>query len=300
MANRRMFSKAITSSAKFLKMPPSTQTLYFHLGLNADDDGVVEGFNIMRMIGSTEDELKILVAKGYIIILNEDLVSYITDWKEHNLIRADRKVDSIYKELLLQVVNDVKLIEHRTRADLKPKEIALKEEKSCPMDVQLPTNGQHRLVKDRLDKVSLSKVKKDNIYTNIFNYYLSLNLIKHKQLTPAIKKAIDLAIKENKYTLDEMKELIDRHKAVTESTKNDGKYAIKVRELKTFFGQKIQGGTALICTQYEEGGKYYNLSQGGSNGGFKTNNNGEKETNGTTGKNTSSSNEEYDFSRFEV
>jgi len=59
MAQRRMFSKKIINSAKFLKMPVSTQCLYFHLGLNADDEGVVEGFNIMRMICATEDDLKI-------------------------------------------------------------------------------------------------------------------------------------------------------------------------------------------------------------------------------------------------
>ena len=58
MADRRMFSKRLTNSAKFIKMPPSTQNLYFHLGLNADDDGVVEAYSIIRQINATEDDLK--------------------------------------------------------------------------------------------------------------------------------------------------------------------------------------------------------------------------------------------------
>ena len=54
-----------------------------------------------------------------------------------------------------------------------------------------------------------------------------------------------------------MKELLNRHKKVIEVTKDNGKYAITVRGLKAFFGQKIRNSTSLICTQYEEGGLYY-------------------------------------------
>lgn len=117
MANRRMFAKTIISSARFIKMPPSTQMLYFHLGMNADDDGVVEAFTIMRMIGSNEDDLKVLSAKQFIIVLNEDLVSFLTNWNDHNLIRADRKIDSKYKDLLIRVVKGVQLLEAKSRTE---------------------------------------------------------------------------------------------------------------------------------------------------------------------------------------
>lgn len=152
MAQRRMFSKKIINSAKFLKMPVSTQCLYFHLGLNADDEGVVEGFNIMRMISATEDDLKILVAKEFVIVLNEDLVSYITHWNEHNLIRAERKVDSIYKDLLIRLT-DVEFLEgNRNLGD---------ESQMSPIcqtnDSQVTDKCQHRLGKDRLGKVKLGK-----------------------------------------------------------------------------------------------------------------------------------------------
>lgn len=161
MAERRMFSKRIINSARFLKMPVSTQLLYFHLGLHADDDGVVEAYTVMNAIGVTEDDLRILVAKGFVQVLNEDLVTYITDWKENNKIRADRKVDSIYKDLLLQMVPDAQLLQPRQRADVKKRVIELSSGR--PMDDQRTTNGQPMdgIGKDRLGKDSIGKVRGD-------------------------------------------------------------------------------------------------------------------------------------------
>ena len=117
MAERRMFSRRVIESARFLRMPVSAQALYFHLGMQADDDGVVEGYKVLRMIGANEDDLRVLVAKGFAIVLNEDLVTYLTDWNENNRMRADRKVDSAYRDLLIQMVPDVVLIESKERAD---------------------------------------------------------------------------------------------------------------------------------------------------------------------------------------
>lgn len=148
MAERRMFAIKIVNSARFIKMPPSTQALYFHLGCRADDDGVVEAFTVMQMCGSTEDDLRILVSKGYVQILNEDLVAYITDWQTHNRIRADRKVDSIYKDLLLKVNPEIPLIERRPRADSKRKDNQLAST-GQPMDSEWA--AQDRLGKDRLE-----------------------------------------------------------------------------------------------------------------------------------------------------
>lgn len=87
MANRRMFSTRVTESTRFIKMPASSQNLYFHLGMNANDDGMVEAYPIMRMIGATEDDLSILVEKQFITVLNEDYVSFLNDWLENNYTR---------------------------------------------------------------------------------------------------------------------------------------------------------------------------------------------------------------------
>lgn len=169
MAERRMFSKKIIDSARFIKMPVSSQALYFHMGVRADDDGIVEGYNVMRMIGATEDDLKVLVAKGFVTILNEDLVAYINDWKEHNLIRADRKVDSIYKDLLLQIVSEVQILEPKQRSDVKKKQVNPPNGRPVdnqwttngqPMDVQMQSMDGEMSAQDRLGKDSL---RQDNI-----------------------------------------------------------------------------------------------------------------------------------------
>ena len=104
MAERRMFSKAVVSSARFLRMPQTTRLLYYDLGMSADDDGVVEAFTVLRTTGAAEDDLRVLVSKGYVYILNEDLVSFIADWKQNNQIRKDRYHASIYQKLLVKLV----------------------------------------------------------------------------------------------------------------------------------------------------------------------------------------------------
>jgi len=122
-------------------MPSETQSLYFHLCMSADDDGVVEAFTVMRTTEAKEDSLKLLVAKGFIKILNEEFVTYIVDWLEHNMIRPDRKISSIYKELLISVMPDVQLKHQKPRADTgKPT--------GRQLDVQ--RTAQYRLGKDSI------------------------------------------------------------------------------------------------------------------------------------------------------
>ena len=103
MAERRMFAKSVIGSARFLRMPPSSRLLYYDLGMAADDDGVVEAFSVMRTTGAVEDDLKVLVSKGFVTVLNEDLVTYIVDWSRNNQIRKDRYQPSIYQNLLVQI-----------------------------------------------------------------------------------------------------------------------------------------------------------------------------------------------------
>lgn len=125
MATRRMFSNRIIDSAKFLKMPSSSRLLYYDLGMKADDDGVVEAFNVLKSTGATEDDLRVLISKGFVQVLNDDLVTYITDWRENNKLRADRKIDSIYKDLVLQVLPTEQLLPAKTRADRNYDEIRM-------------------------------------------------------------------------------------------------------------------------------------------------------------------------------
>lgn len=103
MAERRMFAKSVIGSARFLRMPSSSRLLYYDLGMQADDDGVVEAFSVMRTTGATEDDLRVLCSRGFVTVLNDDLVAYITDWTRNNQIKKDRYHPSIYADLLVQI-----------------------------------------------------------------------------------------------------------------------------------------------------------------------------------------------------
>lgn len=95
-----MFAKSVIGSARFLRMPATSRLLYYDMGMDADDDGVVEAFSVMRKTGATEDDLRVLASKGFVRVMNEDLVSYILDWNTNNQIRKDRYHESVYKSLI--------------------------------------------------------------------------------------------------------------------------------------------------------------------------------------------------------
>lgn len=99
MAERRMFAKTIIDSDAFLEMPQSTQLLYFHLSMRADDDGFInKPKTIMLMIGCKNDDMAILTAKKFIIPFEAGIV-VIKHWKIHNYIQKDRYNETKYKEL---------------------------------------------------------------------------------------------------------------------------------------------------------------------------------------------------------
>lgn len=98
MAERRMFAKTIIDSDAFLDMPLSTHALYFHLSMRADDDGFINNpKKVQRMIGASDDDLKLLVAKRFIIPFESGIV-VIKHWKIHNYIRSDRYKPTNYTE----------------------------------------------------------------------------------------------------------------------------------------------------------------------------------------------------------
>ena len=108
MAEKRMFSKKIIDTDWFMDMPASTQNLYFHLSMRADDDGFVSSpKRIIKLIGATEDDYKILIAKKFVIPF-ESGVCVITDWRINNYLRTDRYTETIYKEEKDSLVLDEK------------------------------------------------------------------------------------------------------------------------------------------------------------------------------------------------
>lgn len=107
MAERRMFAKSIIDSDAFLDMPLSTQSLYFHLSMRADDEGFVNNpKRIMKLIGSADDEIKVLLAKKFILSFDSGVI-VIKHWKIHNYIQKDRfKETNYHDEKALLLLNE--------------------------------------------------------------------------------------------------------------------------------------------------------------------------------------------------
>ncbi len=103
MAERRMFSKQVVNCDRFIEMPLSAQALYFHLGLQADDDGFLNSPKLVqRSIGAAEDDLKLLEAKGFIIRFESGVI-VITHWKQNNYLQKDRCKRTVCLEEYAQV-----------------------------------------------------------------------------------------------------------------------------------------------------------------------------------------------------
>ena len=152
MAGRRMFAKTIIDSDAFLDMPQSTQNLYFHLSMRADDDGFINNpKKIGRMIGCNDDDLKMLLMKNFVIGFEVGIV-VIKHWRIHNYIRGDRYQPTVYQDELKQL--DVK--ENKAYTFKNDDGMTLGLPNDNHMTYQVDT--QVRLGKDRLGKVSKDSV----------------------------------------------------------------------------------------------------------------------------------------------
>lgn len=150
MAEKRMFTQKIIDSDAFLDMPLSTQALYFHLNMRADDDGFVNNpKRIQRTIGASEDDLKLLIAKRFVIGFESGVI-VIKHWRMHNTLRKDRYCPTQYQEELntLQIKNNNSYTEK-------------------PLSNQLATtwqpNGNQLATQYSIDKNSIDKKSIDNI-----------------------------------------------------------------------------------------------------------------------------------------
>lgn len=96
MANRRMFSRDVVESDRFLDLPLTTQALYFHLGMNADDDGFVSNpKGVKRYVGASDNDLELLFTKAFIMIFESGVI-LITHWKQNNFLRSDRYKSTVH------------------------------------------------------------------------------------------------------------------------------------------------------------------------------------------------------------
>jgi hypothetical protein len=161
MAEKRMFTQKIIDSDAFLDMPLSTQALYFHLNMRADDDGFINNpKRIQRTVGASEDDLKLLIAKRFVICF-ENGVIVIKHWRMHNTLRKDRYCPTQYQEQFAQL--DVKDNNAYTER-LPAAEIPLLESVATtwqPDGNQMAT--QYSIDKDSIDKISIDKKSKEAV-----------------------------------------------------------------------------------------------------------------------------------------
>ena len=221
MAERRMIAKSIIKSDQFLDMPATTQCLYFHLLLEADDDGFINApKSIMRVIGAKDDDMRVLQAKGYIIPFESGVI-VIKHWRLHNSLRKDRynpnpQLENERKQL---VVADNKEYQLATNWQPNGNQLATNWQPNgnqlATSGIPLVATGKDRLGKDRLGKDREEEEKEDpsassdilKMYgDNIHPVSSPVEAEKLKTLVdthgePFVAKAIERAVMRNKRSL---------------------------------------------------------------------------------------------------
>ena len=145
MAQRRMISLSVIDTDMFLEMPITSRLLYYELCMRADDDGFVSSpKKILKFIGASEDDLKVLIAKNFVILFESGVI-VIRHWRIHNVIQRDRYKETIYTEEKAKLVQDSNLVYN--------------------METKCIQNGNKMETQVRLGKDSIGK---DNIYSSKF------------------------------------------------------------------------------------------------------------------------------------
>lgn len=178
MAERRMMAKSVIDTDTFLDMPASTQNLYFHMLLRADDDGFIASpKGILRIIGASDDDLKLLLAKQYLFRFESGVV-VIKDWKIHNYIQSDRYKPSLQpeRELLTITANKEYTLTNNDVSNV---------DTECIQNVSI---GKVRLGKVRLDKNNNGECEKSHS--------------KRKQFKPPTLKEVEEYCKERNNGID--------------------------------------------------------------------------------------------------
>lgn len=215
MAQKRMFSQQIVDSDAFLEMPLSAQALYFHLSMRADDDGFVNNpVKISRIINASSDDLKLLLAKNFIISFETGVI-VIKHWRINNYLRADRYKETVYKDELSM---------------LEVKENGAYTFVGIPDDNQMATIGirsidldldKNRLDKNRIDKNKASNdamsVETDELptsngridYNSILDYWNTRSKLKEiVAITEQRKPSVQARVKE--HGVDAIFKMIDQ------------------------------------------------------------------------------------------
>lgn len=193
MAERRMFAKTIIDSDAFLDMPMSARLLYYDLGMRADDDGFINSpKKIMRMIGASNDDVNILIARKFVIPFDSGVV-VIKHWRINNYLRNDRYTETKYLEEKSNLEVD------------KNGSYTAKNNTGIPVGIPTVSTGKVRLGKDSIGKYintiscngnSIIEVlsKKEMWFESFWEIYP-----KHQDKKKAKQKFLRLCTDEKKY-----------------------------------------------------------------------------------------------------
>lgn len=232
MAEKRMFTQKIIESDAFLDMPLSTQALYFHLNMRADDDGFVNNpKRIQRTVGASEDDLKLLIAKRFLICF-ENGVIVIKHWRMHNTLKSDRYRPTQYQEEYKMLeIKDNKSYTERQFVEALPVGNEVE-----PVRKQLGTSMEPQYSID-LDKDSKEENSKEDkkIYIDVVAYLNEKAGTKYRASAEKTKKLIHARLAEG-FTLEDFKTVIDNKCADWLNTD----YAKFLRP-ETLFSPKFEG-----------------------------------------------------------
>ena len=172
MSNKRMFNTQIVDSDAFLSMPLSSQALYFHLGMSADDDGFLNNpVQIARAINASQDDMNLLLLKKFILRFDTG-VMVIKHWKINNYIRSDRYKPTLYQDELRQL---------EVKQDGGYRLLGVVENEKTPIKQEVLPNGYQTDTEIRLDKIRLDKSSIDKGSNNNDLYFMD-------QLNKDVKK----------------------------------------------------------------------------------------------------------------
>ena len=206
MAERRMFAKTIIDSDSFLDMPLSTQALYFHLSMRADDEGFVNNpKKIARMIGADDDSIKLLIMKKFIIPFESGIV-VIKHWRMHNYIQNDR-----FKPTAYQDERQTLTIKENGAYTSLSEESTLLTDKCIQNGYSLDT--QYSIGKDSIGKDNINTAEKPQRYAEeveeIVSYLNEKAGTKYRAKTEATRRHIVARLNDG-FSVDDFKEVIDK------------------------------------------------------------------------------------------
>lgn len=236
MAERRMFSKPLTSSDLFLEMPKDAQLLYFHLALDADDDGFINSPNkIIRCVGCQKSDMEVLIKKGYLKLF-ESGIAVIVHWKIHNYIQKDRYKETIYQKEKQQLV-------------LYGKKYVTKDEYTQSVSNEDTSCVSILETQDRLDK--------NNEEQNRLELDGILEKIENKKVREKFESFVKM--RENNsspLTPDALKILINKAEKLTTGFVNQDETIIKILEKSIINNYKdifpIEGNNVQIKSTFED------------------------------------------------